>query len=84
MSDQNINESYAYLKLIRRVDKLGQGIGQMLIVAYHYKQMARAYRQLALQCTKLAEAIDPIDVAAFQVQQDYALVKAGLAEQKMR
>jgi len=80
MSDQNINESYAHLKAIRRVEKLGRSVEHMVIVAYHYKQMALAYRQLALQCTKLAEVIDQIDVAAFQVQQDHALVRAALAE----
>ena len=80
MSDHTINENYERLKLIRRVEKLGQGIGQMLIVAYHYKQMALSYRQLALQCTKLAEAIDQIDVAAFHVQQEYTFVRAALSE----
>jgi len=80
MSDNTINETYAFLKLLRRVEKLGEAIGYMLIVAYHYKQMALAYRQLALQCTKLADAIDQIDGAAFQVQQEYALVRAALRE----
>lgn len=48
MSENTINESYARLKLNRRVDKLGRAIEHMIIVAYHYKQMSLAYRQLAL------------------------------------
>lgn len=80
MSENNINENYAALKINRRVDKLGRAIEQMIIVAYHYKQMSLAYRQLALQCTELAEAIDQMDVTAFQVQQEYTFVRAALSE----
>lgn len=80
MSENTINESYARLKLNQRVEKLGRAIEQMIIVAYHYKQMSLAYRQLALQCTELAETIDHIDVAAFQVQQDYTFVRAAMSE----
>jgi hypothetical protein len=80
MSDNTINQSYTHLKLIRRVEKLGRAIEEMIIVAYYYKQMSLAYRQLALQCTELAEAIDQIDVAAFQVQQDYTFVRETLHE----
>lgn len=80
MSDNTINESYARLKLNQRINKLGRAIEEMIIVAYHYKQLSLAYRQLALQCTELAEAIDQIDVTAFQVQQDYGFVKGELPE----
>lgn len=80
MSENTVNENYAHLKIIRRVEKLGRAIEQMIIVAYHYKQMSLAYRQLALQCTELAETLDQIDGAAFQVQQEYTFVRAALSE----
>lgn len=80
MSENTINQNYAALKLIRRIDKLGRSIEQLILVAYPYKKMSLIYRQLALHCMELAEAIDQIDVAAFQVQQDYALVRAALEE----
>ena len=80
MSDNTINQSYPLLKIIRRVEKLGRAIEHMTVVTYHYKKMSLAYRQVALQCIELAETLEQIDAAAFQVQQDYTLVRAALSE----
>lgn len=80
MSEPTINQTYISLKLIQRVEKLGHAVDQMDILVYRYKQLSLAYRQLALQCTELAEAIDQIDVMAFEVRQDYTLVRAALQE----
>lgn len=80
MSDHTINQPYSYLKLIRRVEKLGRAIDQMDVVTYHYKQLSLTYKQLALACTELAEAIDQLDVMAFEVRQDYTFVRAALYE----
>jgi hypothetical protein len=80
MSDHTINQTHTSSKLIRRVEKLGRAIDQLDIVCYRYKQLSLAYRQLALQCTEIAETIDHIDVAAFEVRQDYTFVRAALQE----
>lgn len=80
MSEPTINQSYASLKLNRRVEKLGRTIDQLDIVVYRYKQQSLVYRQLALQCIELAEIIDQLDVMAFEVRQDYTFVKAALNE----
>lgn len=80
MSEPIINQSYKALKLIRRLEKLGRAIDQMDVVVYHYKQVSLAYRQMALQCTELAEALDQLDVLLFEVRQDYTFVKAALHE----
>lgn len=36
MSDHTIKETYASLKLIRRVDTLGRDIEQLIMAAYQY------------------------------------------------
>lgn len=80
MSDHTINQTHAALKLIRRMEKLGRTIDQLDIGVYHYKQLSLVYRQLALQCTELAEALDHLDVMAFEIRQDYTFVRAALNE----
>lgn len=80
MSEPTINQTHKALKLIRRVEKLGCAIDQLDIVVYHYKQLSLVYRQLALQCTELAEVLDQLDVTAFELRQDYTFVRAVLEE----
>ena len=80
MSDHTINQTHISLKLIRRVEKLGHTVDRLDILVYRYKQLSLAYRQLALQCSELAESMDHIDAAAFEVRQDYTLIKAVLHE----
>lgn len=80
MSDQNINQTYASLKLNRRVEQLGHAVDQMDILVYRYKQLSLTYRQLAVQCTELAEAIDHMDVMALEIRQAYTLIRAALHE----
>lgn len=80
MSDDTINQTHTALKLIRRVEKLGRTIDQMDVTVYRYKQLSLAYRQVALQCTEIAEALDQLDVMAFEVRQDYTLIRAALNE----
>ena len=65
MSDHTINQTHLSSKVNQRIAKLGRAIEQLEIVAYRYKQVSLAYRQLTLQCMELTEAIDQIDVAAF-------------------
>lgn len=80
MSEATINQTHKALKLIRRVEKLGRAIDQLDIAVYHYKQLSLVYRQLALQSTELSEALDQLDVMAFELRQDYTFVRAALHE----
>ena len=80
MSDHTINQTHLSSKANQRIEKLGRTVEHLQIVAYHYKQASLAYHQLILQCTELIAAIDQIDVAAFEVHQDFTLLKAALRE----
>jgi hypothetical protein len=80
MSDHTINQTHLSSKANQRIEKLGRAVEHLQIVAYHYKQASLAYRQLILQITELIETLDHIDVAAFEIHQDYTLLKAALRE----
>lgn len=80
MSDHTITQPHPSLKLNRRVEKLGRTVDQLDIVVYRCKQLSLTYHQLALQCTELAETLDQLDVTAFEVRQDYTLIRASLYE----
>lgn len=81
MSDHTINQPHFSSKKNQRLTKLGRTVDQLQIVAYRYKQESLAARQLMLQFIELIAAIDQIDVAAFEVHQDYTLLKAALNEE---
>jgi len=80
MSDHTITQTHLSSKANQRIDKLGRTVEHLQIVAYHYKQATLAYRQLGLQIVELVEVIDQIDVAAFEIHQDFTLLKAALRE----
>ena len=76
MSDQTINQLHPSLKdLNRLVEKLGRKVDRLDILAYRYQRLSTIYKQLAAQCQELFEILDHIDVAAFEIRQDYTLLR---------
>ena len=75
MSDQTIDQLRASLKHLNiRMEKLSRAVNRLDFLAYQYKGLAMAYKQLAAQCHDISETMDQIDAAVFQVQQDYTFL----------
>jgi hypothetical protein len=69
MPDQTINQPCPPLKdLNRRLKKLGRKVDELDILAYRYQRLSALYR-------KLAETLDHIDVASFEIRQEFDQIK---------
>ena len=55
-------------RLNRRMEKLGQTVDRLEVLAYRYQKLSMMHKELA-------ELLNHIDVAAFEVRQDYTLLK---------
>ena len=69
MSDQTINQTRPYLNDLNwRLKKLGRAIDQLDILIYRYRRLTAVYKELS-------ETLDHIDVAVFDVRQEFDYMK---------
>jgi hypothetical protein len=62
MSDQTIDQLYAYLKGLHvRIKELGRAVNRLEILAYRFK--------------RLSYEIDQIDIVAFEIRQEFDKVR---------
>ena len=79
MSDRTINHFRPSLKVLNaRFKKLRWANDRMEILAHHQKRLIQTYKELSLQCTRLAENMEHMDVIAFEMRQHLDYIKAEM------
>ena len=76
MSDQTINYLHPDLKelnsaaLNMRLRKLRRIVDRLDFLAHDQKRLVQCYKELILQCTRLVENMDHVDVMALEIRQE--------------
>jgi len=76
MSDHTIPQPHPSLKgLTQTIEKLGQKVDTLDILAYQNQQLIFSYKQLVLHCQRLIENMEPMDVLAFEMRSEFEQIK---------